>query len=170
MFIFKTDLEKKIADLIGDVMLEDGYDLVRIRSASGPITGVIQIMFDRLDGEKVGISDCEKVTRSISKIIEIEGILNNKYSLEVSSPGIDRPLTRLADFEHSIGKLIKLTTIFPINGRRKFSGRLTSIENQILKLTLENNELALIKQDNILESNLIFEWPQAKSSNQKYKK
>ena len=109
------------------------------------------------------------MTNSISNIIEVEGSLSGKYSLQVSSPGIDKPLTRVQDFTNNIGKLIKLTTIFPVDGRRKFSGRLESVDVDVIKLTLDSSELICIKFDNILEANLVFAWPEARLFNKKSK-
>lgn len=114
-------------------------------------------MFDKVNGAAVSIEDCKKVHYTISPLLDIEDIIKDKYTLEVSSPGVNRPLTRNKDFVNYIGYSIKLTTKILIGNRRKFSGVLKEFLDNELSIELkDNNEIIKINKNNIMEANLLF--------------
>jgi len=113
---------------LADPVLEDlGLRLVRVR-VSGTGNSELQIMAERLDGT-LTIEDCVSITRALSPVLDVEDPISGQYRLEVSSPGIDRPLTRLKDFEMFDGYQVKLLTHELIEGRKRFSGALRGVED-----------------------------------------
>ena len=116
-------------------MADLGFEIVRVRFGGRPGSH-LQIMIEHADRATL-IEDCEKVANSLSVIFDIEGPVDPSYVLEISSPGIDRPLTRLADFASWQGHDAALTTCKPVEGRRKFKGRLAGTDGN--KITLEND-------------------------------
>jgi len=96
-----------------------GYDAVELERSS---KGLLRVFIDRLDGAPVTIDDCESMTRQLQRVLEVEGV--DYQRLEVSSPGLDRPLKKRADWERFAGAQVELTLRAPLDGRRKFSGEL----------------------------------------------
>lgn len=118
----------RIADLIGPSLEAMGYDLVRIRYTGGG-RPTLQIMAERTEDGQMGIDDCEEVSRAVSAILDVEDPIPDAFSLEVSSPGVDRPLTRPKDFERYAGHDARLELDIPQDGRKRFKGQLTGFEN-----------------------------------------
>ena len=157
--ISSSEIEKKISAIISPTIETLGYELVRIRLVPGE-TSTLQIMADRKSGE-IDVEDCSIISRDISVLLDVEDPINDAYVLEVSSPGIDRPLTRLKDFSNWQGYEIKLETYELINGQRRFKGEIYNIEKD--NITLANNgkfielnfelisEAKLILTDNLIK-------------------
>ena len=157
--ISSSEIEKKISAIISPTIETLGYELVRIRLVHGD-TATLQIMADRKSGE-IDVDDCSIISRDISVLLDIEDPINDAYILEVSSPGIDRPLTRLKDFSNWQGYEVKLETYELINGQRRFKGEIYNIEKD--NITLANNgkfielsfelisEAKLILTDNLIK-------------------
>jgi ribosome maturation factor RimP len=114
-----------------------GYDIVRIL-LSGGRRQVLQIMLDRKDGKPIDVEDCASVSRAASAILDVEDPISGGYTLEVSSPGIDRPLTRLADFARFAGFDARVEMEQSVGGQRRFSGRLLGVEG--LEIVIETEE------------------------------
>ena len=133
--ISSSEIEKKISAIISPTIETLGYELVRIRLVPGE-TSTLQIMADRKSGE-IDVEDCSIISRDISVLLDVEDPINDAYVLEVSSPGIDRPLTRLKDFSNWQGYEVKLETHELINGQRRFKGEIYNIEKD--NITLANN-------------------------------
>jgi len=133
-------INEKIEQLIAPSINDMGFDIVRIL-LSGDRRQTLQIMIERQDGNSVGVEDCETVSRSVSAILDVEDPIASAYSLEVSSPGIDRPLVKPEHFKRHIGFLTKMETKMPIEGRKRFKG--------ILKAIDENNEIEIEVEGNI---------------------
>ncbi len=112
-----------------------GYELVRVYMSRG---GTLQIMVDRADGKAIDVEDCATLSRALSAVLDVEDPISSPYTLEVSSPGIDRPLTRPKDYLRWSGHLARLETAEPIAGRRRFKGTLLGIEGELVKLRLED--------------------------------
>jgi len=131
-----------------------GYDIVRIKLIEGnPKT--LQIMAERKTDKKLNIDDCSAISRAISAILDVEDPIKDGYSLEVSSPGIDRPLVKLADFKEYSGKLVKISTKYPVEGRKRFKGLLTGIkEGKDVQIKVDEQDFS-IDPDNIVSANLI---------------
>ncbi|UTO28594.1 ribosome maturation factor RimP [Bartonella harrusi] len=124
--LFKEDgIEARVAALIIPLLKPLSFRLVRIKLLG--LNGLtLQIMVERADGS-MSIEDCETVSRTVSPLLDVQNVIERKYHLEISSPGIDRPLVRKSDFFHWQGHLAKIETKITIDGRRKFRGTLTNI-------------------------------------------
>lgn len=134
--------EERIADLIGPALEDMGFGVVRVR-VMGTKRVTLQIMADRLDETPITVDDCADISRSVSAILDVEDPIKDAYSLEVSSPGIDRPLTRLRDFERFAGfeAKIELTTL--LDGRRRFRGMLGGIDGETVKIETDHGAVEL---------------------------
>ena len=135
-------LTDNIADLIGPSVEALGYELVRVTLA-GSQRKVLQIMAEPQDGRIMSVEDCARVSRAISAILDVEDPISGAYSLEVSSPGIDRPLTRPKDYDRFKGHEAKIETHEPVEGRKRFKGILKGVEGDAVKIDSEGAELAL---------------------------
>lgn len=133
--IAKTAIDRRLAGIIGPVIADLGYELVRIRLQGGK-TATLQIMADRPEGG-INVDDCGDISVAVSAVMDVEDPLEDPYHLEVSSPGIDRPLTRLKDFATFEGYEARLETNQPIDGRRRFKGVLAGVENEDVLLNIE---------------------------------
>lgn len=125
----------RVAALAEPVLAGMGFRLVRVKM-TGP---TLQIMAERPDGT-FSIDDCEKVSRALSPILDVEDVISSRYQLEVSSPGIDRPLVRPADFESWAGHEAKIEMAVPVAGRKRFRGNLEGFHDGEVRLFIENPE------------------------------
>ena len=126
--IVETGVDAKVANIIEPEIEDLGYRLVRVKLSN--INGAtLQIMAERPDGT-MNVAGCEEVSRAISPILDIEDPISQAYHLEISSPGIDRPLVRLSDFVTWSGHAAKLETHQLINGRKRYKGMILSVEGQ----------------------------------------
>ena len=112
-----------------------GYDLVRVAMIGGTSDPTLQVMAERPDTRQLDLSDCEAISRRLSEWLDQEDPIEGGYRLEVSSPGIDRPLTRLKDYEDWEGQEARIALIAPKGGRKQFSGTLEGLEGDNVKLT-----------------------------------
>ena len=135
-------LSQEIERIINPTVEGMGYELVRL-TVSGGHRKTLQVMAERKDGLNMSLEDCTQLSRAISAVMDVEDPIEGAYSLEVSSPGIDRPLTRPKDYERFAGFEAKLETRAPIDGRKRFKGRLKGLEAQNVKIEVEGAELAL---------------------------
>lgn len=127
-------LDARVAAIVEPVVEELGFRLVRVRY-SGLNGGTLQIMAERQDG-KMSVAECELISRNLSPVLDLEDPVGGTYNLEVSSPGIDRPLVRRSDFEYWAGSVAKVEMTVMIEGRKKFRGILLGIkdENVVLRM------------------------------------
>jgi ribosome maturation factor RimP len=129
--IAKAAIDKRMADIIRPVIEDLGCELVRVRLMTGKRT-ILQIMAEKPDGG-IEVDDCARISTEVGAILDVEDPIEGDYALEVSSPGIDRPLTRLKDFEVWQGYEAKLETSQLIDGRKRFKGELRGVEdNEVL--------------------------------------
>jgi len=133
--IAKTAIDRKLAEIVGPTIEGLGFELVRIRLMGGRIN-TLQIMADRPEGGIV-VEDCATISTAVSAILDVEDPLADEYVLEVSSPGIDRPLTRLKDFDVWQGYEAKIETSELIDGRRRFKGILAGVEDDEVLIEIE---------------------------------
>jgi ribosome maturation factor RimP len=124
--IAKTPIDRRLAGIVGPVIEGMGFELVRLRLMGGK-RATLQIMAERPEGG-IEVEDCAQISRQVSAVLDVEDPISDEYTLEVSSPGIDRPLTRLKDFERYNGYEAKLETAELIDGRRRFKGVLAGVE------------------------------------------
>lgn len=136
-----SPMEDKLAKLLEPAIEGLGFELVRI-SVQGTGKPTIQVMAERPDRTMV-VEDCAKLSREISAILDVEDPISSEYVLEVSSPGIDRPLTRLKDFEDFKGFDARLTTRDLVDGRRRFKGKLLGVSGDKVKLSTQEGEKEL---------------------------
>jgi ribosome maturation factor RimP len=139
--IAKAAMDRRMAEIITPVIEDMGYELVRVRLMSGK-ESILQIMADRPDGG-IEVDDCAKISQAISAVLDVEDPIIEAYTLEVSSPGIDRPLTRLKDFEMFEGYEAKIETADLIDGRRRFKGQLAGIEGNEVLINVEEGTIGL---------------------------
>lgn len=133
--IAKTAIDRRLAGIIQPVIEGMGYELVRIRLQGGR-TATLQIMADRPEGG-IDVEDCADISTAVSAVLDVEDPLEDAYHLEVSSPGIDRPLTRLKDFATFEGYDARLETAQPIDGRKRFKGVLAGVEGDEVLLNID---------------------------------
>ena len=141
--IAKTHIDRRMAEIITPVIEDLGFELVRVRLMSGK-TKTLQIMAERPEGG-IEVDDCAAISTAVSAVLDVEDPIEDMYTLEVSSPGIDRPLTRLKDFEVWDGYEAKIETTEMIDGRRRFKGKLAgTADGEVLVEIEEKGELIII--------------------------
>ena len=128
-------------ELFEPVVVDMGYELIEIEYQPNPKYGVLRLYIDKESG--IEVDDCSAVSRQISAILDVEDIVPGKFNLEVSSPGMDRPLRRLEDFQRFIGEEVKVKTGMPFDGQRNFKGRLNGVEDDLIIIECENKEVRL---------------------------
>jgi ribosome maturation factor RimP len=126
--IRETGVAARVAAVIEPVVMQMGYRLVRVR-VTGQNGCTVQIMAERPDGS-MSVDDCEAVSRAISPILDVEEPVSGAYYLEMSSPGIDRPLVRASDFARWAGHDVKIEMAVPAGGRKRFRGALRGADGQ----------------------------------------
>ncbi len=150
-----TGLEGRIAGMIVEPLEAQGYELVRVQ-VMGTETPTVQIMADRADGRAFTLTDCEAVSRLLSAVLDVEDPIDSAWTLEVSSAGIDRPLTRTKDFTRFAGFDAKIELNFPgPDGRKRFTGKLEGADAEIARLKLENGEIIEIRRADIRKAKLV---------------
>ncbi|MEM7169220.1 MAG: ribosome maturation factor RimP [Pseudomonadota bacterium] len=144
MNLAKTSVGKaaEVESLIAPTLRSMGYDIVRI-VLSGRDQPVLQIMAERLSDGGMTVDDCAEVSRAVAAILDVEDPIPSAYTLEVSSPGLDRPLTRLADFERFAGFEAKVEMTETLEGRRRFAGRLRGVEQDQVLIQCDEGETRL---------------------------
>ncbi|MEE2861836.1 MAG: ribosome maturation factor RimP [Paracoccus sp. (in: a-proteobacteria)] len=133
--IAKTPIDRRLAEIIMPVIEDLGFELVRIRLQGGK-TATLQIMADRPEGG-INVDDCADISTAVSATLDVEDPITDNYYLEVSSPGIDRPLTRLKDFATFEGYEARLDLSQPIDGRKRFKGTLAGVEGEEVLINIE---------------------------------
>ena len=139
--IAKAAIDRRIAEIITPVVEDMGFEVVRVRMMSGKDT-ILQIMVQKPDGT-IEVDECGQISTAISAIMDVEDPILDVYNLEVSSPGIDRPLTRMKDFDQWEGFEAKIETDELIDGRRRFKGILAGTEGDEVLITIEEGTIGL---------------------------
>ena len=139
--ISKAAIDRRMAEIITPVIEDLGYELVRVRLMTGKNT-ILQIMADKPEGG-IEVDDCAKISTAVGATLDVEDPIVEEYALEVSSPGIDRPLTRLKDFENFEGYEVKIETTELIDGRRRFKGQLAGIDGNDVLINVEEGTIGL---------------------------
>ena len=137
-----VDSERQIEHAIAPVLAAMGYEVVRIRLGGGRQT-VLQVMIERTDRVPLTVDDCAAASRALSAQFENDNLPAADYALEVSSPGIDRPLVRLADFARFAGHEAKVEMSEPLEGRRRFRGRLQGAGDGCVRMTVDERDVSL---------------------------
>ncbi|MEM1300374.1 MAG: ribosome maturation factor RimP [Pseudomonadota bacterium] len=139
--IAKAPIDQRLAALVQPSIEGMGFELVRLRLMSGKKV-TLQIMAERPDGT-MEVEDCAELSRNLSAILDVDDPISGEYTLEVSSPGIDRPLTRLTDFDRWEGYEAKLETESLIDGRKRFKGILSGIEGNEVLIEIDEGTIGL---------------------------
>jgi ribosome maturation factor RimP len=147
-----TDLLRRIEEIVAPTVVGMGFELVRVAMSRGG--GTLQIMIEPADGRPMDVEDCAALSRALSAVLDVEDPIAEPYTLEVSSPGIDRPLTRDKDYARWSGHLARFETAQPVEGRRRFKGTLLGIDNGAVKTRLEDGTEALVPLDIITRAKL----------------
>ncbi len=148
--IAKAAMDRRVAEIITPVVEDMGFEIVRVRLTKTTKQTTLQVMAQRPDGT-IEVDDCGEISTAISAVLDVEDPIIEAYDLEVSSPGIDRPLTRLKDFDQWSGYVAKLETDELIDGRRRFKGVLQGTEDGEVLITLDD-------QKDDVTIGLKFEW------------
>ncbi len=148
---FCTKLEEQLTPSLTAL----GYEIVRIVLQGGDVK-TVQIMTERADRKEMTLNDCEKVSRTVSALLDVADPFPGKYMLEVSSPGIDRPLVKPADYVRFQGSNAKIETVSEINGRKRFKGKIVAFDMAQMRLTFafEESEM-VIDFSNIAKAKLL---------------
>ena len=149
-----TGLEGRIAALIGPALGGMGFELVRV-SVLGREKPTVQIMADRADGELIAIEDCEAISHAVGAILDVDDPIPGEWHLEVSSAGIDRPLTRAKDWNRFSGHLAKAETNMPVSGRKRFVGIVLGADDSHARLRLEDDTQVSLPLADIRKARLV---------------
>ena len=132
-----------------------GYELVRLMMIGGTSDPTLQVMAERADTRQLDIVDCERISRRLSEMLDLADPIEGSYRLEVSSPGIDRPLTRLKDFADWSGHEARVTLAEQRDGRKQFTGSLVGLEGQTVKLRAKDGEVYDLPFSDIASAKLV---------------
>lgn len=146
---------KQVMELLEPILDERGYELVDVEYLSKHGKWILRIYIDKNGG--ITIDDCAQVSGELGDSLDIKEVIRHEYVLEVSSPGVNRPLKKEKDFARAIGQKIKVTMSAPINGRRNFKGYLRAFQDQTLDLEIEGKRTSLPWQE-IEKANLVYEF------------
>lgn len=140
--VAKAPIDRRLAEIILPTVEGMGFELVRLRYMSGAKRATLQIMAEKTDGT-MEVEDCADLSRAVSAALDVEDPIEGRYALEVSSPGIDRPLTRLKDFERFDGWEARIETTEMIDGRKRFKGTLAGVEDGEVLLEIAEGVIGL---------------------------
>lgn len=144
---------EKVRSLIAPVLETLGYELIDVRQVSELGRNILRVCIDCEGGVK--LADCERVSREIETLLEVEGDIRDRYSLEVSSPGLNRPLVKETDFVRFAGKVAAVKTREPIDGRRNYKGMLKGVEEGRAVMVIDGQEYR-VPLDLIEKAHLVY--------------
>ncbi len=146
-FVGKTDGCKRnvnrdeLAELLEPTVERLGYELSDLEAKFAGKSGFLRVFIDHPDG--IGLDDCEKVSLAVSALLDVEDPVPGNYDLEVSSPGLDRKLTKVEHFQRFIGEVVKVQMRFPIEGRKRFRGQLMAVDEQNIVVDVDGESHTL---------------------------
>jgi ribosome maturation factor RimP len=150
-----SSITKQVAGLVEPSLEDMGFELVDVEYLSMHGKWVLRLYIDKEGG--VTLDDCAIVSREIGDLIDVKDVIVHEYILEVSSPGLDRPLKKEKDFKGAIGKKIKVKTVRAVEGRRNYTGYLRNFQEGILYMELESGQVHLPWKD-VDKANLVYEF------------
>ena len=148
------DKTAEIARLVEPVLEGMGYELVRVHFGGGSGRPTLQIMAERIDRVAMTVEDCAEISRNVSALLDVEDPLEGAYLLEISSPGIDRPLVRPQDYERFAGFEARVELTRPVDGRKRFRGRIGELAEGTLRIVEQGGEVRL-PLDQIAKARLV---------------
>ncbi|MDH5405717.1 MAG: ribosome maturation factor RimP [Candidatus Aminicenantes bacterium] len=134
-------IRKKVEEIAESVASSEGLELVLVEYKQQGGRWVLTVYIDKEEG--VGLNDCQNISKQLSTIFDVENVIPHRYTLEVSSPGLNRPLVKEKDYIRFRGKKVKIETVNPIEGRKRFVGSLIGCQDGIISLALEKGEQPL---------------------------
>jgi len=143
---------QKLNDLLQPLVEDLGYEFVGLEYSNNPKNSVLRIYIDHDNG--VGIDDCETVSRETAALLDVKDPIRSQYNLEVSSPGLDRPLFTAAHYQQFVGEIAQITLFAPQDGRRKFSGPILGAEDSNIRIEQDGNEVTL-DLSNVVKARLV---------------
>jgi ribosome maturation factor RimP len=152
VMIATQSVEERVAPLAARIAAREGCELVHCEYVNHAGGWILRLCIDRLDG--VTIDDCSAVSRQLSTLLDVEDIIPHAYRLEVSSPGLDRPLHSAADYQRYAGERIKIKTTAAVRGRRRFIGTLEKLEEGVVTVTDEGGQRFEIPLDRVRSARL----------------
>lgn len=144
---------RELVELLTPVVESVGLELLGIEYAPSSSRAMLRIYIDVAD-RQVGIEDCETVSREVSALMDVEDPISTEYTLEVSSPGIDRPLFTPAHFQRFLGEEAKVSLRLPQDGRRRLQGRIAKVDGEMITIAEEKGEY-LVAHENIEKARLV---------------
>jgi ribosome maturation factor RimP len=147
-------LEAKVAAAIAPSMADMGYELVRV-AVLGRERPTVQIMADRTDGAPVGVDDCEAISQAMGAVLDVANLVAGAWTLEVSSPGIDRPLTRVKDWNRFAGHLARAELAVPVDGRKRVSGVVLGADEVHARMRLDDGTEMMLPLEDIRRAKLV---------------
>lgn len=147
-------IHDKIAAIIEPSLAAMGYNIVQIRLIEGG-RRTLQIMAERIDNKNMTVDDCADISYNVSALLDVEDPIQGAYNLEVSSPGVDRPLVKIVDFERFSGFEAKLETKLAIDGRKRFKGRLKGLQEKNILMETEEGTTSVIPFNMVRSAKLL---------------
>jgi ribosome maturation factor RimP len=147
-------LADRLAAIIAPRLQLLGFELIRV-AVLGRERPTVQVMADRADGSTITVEDCEQISHDVSAAIDIDDRISGGWTLEVSSPGIDRPLTRVKDWNRFAGHLARVETFLMLNGRKRFSGIVLGANDDDARLRLDDGSEVAIRHPDIRRAKLV---------------
>lgn len=146
----------RVRTLIQDVVDGQGYELVEVELKGGGKNSILRLFIDRPEG--ISHRDCELVSEQVGTVLDVEDLIPFSYTLEVSSPGLDRKLVKESDYTRFSGKLARIQTRIPLHQQKVFRGRLQGLLSGKVQLLMPKGDLLEIPMDVIQEARLEFDW------------
>nr|WP_194299915.1 ribosome maturation factor RimP [Acetobacter conturbans] len=147
-------LEGRILAMIAPTLEDLGFEIVRV-SVLGREVPTVQVMADRADGMLITVEDCEQISHAVGAVLDVEDPIPGNWTLEVSSAGIDRPLTRPKDWDRFAGHLVKAEVLVPVSGRRRFSGVVLGASEEGGRLRLDDGTEVVLPFRELKKARLI---------------
>ena len=151
--IAETGMASRVAAIVAPVLVDLGFRLVRVK-VSGMDGCTVQIMVERSDGT-MAIEECETVSRALSPILDAADPIDRAYRLEISSPGLDRPLVRRSDFVRHIGQVVKTELAVAHEGRRRYRGHLTGLDDACAGVRMDDDSEVQLRFDDMTDARLV---------------
>jgi len=145
-------VDKELYELLEPGVRALGFEMLTVETTGQGNSSVLRVYIDSPEG--ITVEDCARVSDQVSAILDVEDPLPNRYTLEVSSPGFDRPLCRLNHFEAVVGHKVKVRTTVQVDGRMRFTGTLTGVTAEIVTLDIDG-QVHAVPMDNILKARLV---------------
>lgn len=156
----REQIRERVIALVEPVLQSEGYELVEVEFTGSAGKGAILRIYIDKPGGGISLDDCTSVTHVVSPLLDVEDPIDSAYDLEISSPGLDRPLRRRADYEKFVGRKVKVKTFGPLDGgdnRKMFPGVLRGVDDAGVRVDVDGREY-VIPEDAIAKANLVYEF------------